>query len=364
MSVNVIKQRQRRHRQFQRQKGFTLIEITVALIIMSIVAIQIGDQVYREYLETLADEQAAYMAQYNHAVRSYVSDQGLLTVPGNYTGVSWLQSAGCPGGTAAKDYFPCAMPSTLQLGLTYSTSITVGADVIATTTFGAVSIDGSPDGSLAGRITRKANGHRIQGAQPEDATFTSFSYDPLTAIVTSLVSNAPSADAWLRTDGSNSMNAALDMNNNSIQNVLDMTFGDGQTQITNPAPGTLRIENGVAGGATLEVDGDIRNTAGQSIAGSVQEAYIMPGNGNAAGNYAVHRVVPKPTCPAGMNPQIFVGTSITFAHDTGKPIIGVLPWAESISASEWRVYLRVRNTDDWYYPSAEYGQMLVLTKCT
>lgn len=73
--------------------------------------------------------------------------------------------------------------------------------------------------------------------------------------------------------------------------------------------------------------------------------------------------IPKPTCPSGKTPQIFVAPAIFSENATANPIAAVQASATDLGGS-WQVSIRVLTQDGWTNPDATHGQMIVLTKCT
>lgn len=75
-------------------------------------------------------------------------------------------------------------------------------------------------------------------------------------------------------------------------------------------------------------------------------------------------MVAKPACPAGASPEIVVAQSLASDNGTGSTLSALQGGATSISASQWRVTLRVRTENGWVTPTATYGRVAVFTKCS
>lgn len=83
-----------------------------------------------------------------------------------------------------------------------------------------------------------------------------------------------------------------------------------------------------------------------------------------AGVHAAGDLVAKPTCPAGASPEIVVTPAVISDNGTGSTLSAIQAGANSISATHWRVSLRVRTETGWVTPSATYGRAAVFTKCS
>lgn len=77
--------------------------------------------------------------------------------------------------------------------------------------------------------------------------------------------------------------------------------------------------------------------------------------------------ISKPLCaPAtGTTPQIFVAPAIASSGAESPGMASIQAWATSVSDTEWQVHLRVLNTssDAWIYPDSMYGRVMVFTTC-
>lgn len=78
--------------------------------------------------------------------------------------------------------------------------------------------------------------------------------------------------------------------------------------------------------------------------------------------------VTKPSCAPGTGtiPQIYVAPAIVSSGAQSPSIASIQAWATSVSDTEWQVHLRVLNTssaDAWIYPDSSYGRVMVFTTC-
>lgn len=211
----------------RRQRGFTLMELMLVLGLMAVVAVQQIQDKVRETQQMRAKQLGIELYQYNNAVRGWLSERpiawtGTVTVRGLRT------AARCgAGNTGAKDFLPCTFPTSTTLGnMPFSTTVTLaGTTHTATTTFIPLLVQGVPRPDLSGLAVLTASGGAMMNLTPAfAATDGRFASDPSTAVITITAGNNPTADAWLRTDGSNQM-----QNNITFNPVIPWT----QRQIVN-----------------------------------------------------------------------------------------------------------------------------------
>lgn len=207
-----------------RQKGFTLIEM---ILVIGLMAVATMISFYEKKLnmeQTQARITGVHLYEYNNAVRAWISQNvGAASGP-KPTGTAWLRSTTC-GGTSAVGYLPCNFPemdaaTPMRFGqLQINSSVsTAGATPNQTTTVtstttpfrvatGSVTALRTDLAGLAG-VVAAAGG--VNSLSPMLAsTDGSVSSDPATGIITMQASNNGASDAWLRTDGSNTMNGNI-----------------------------------------------------------------------------------------------------------------------------------------------------------
>lgn len=83
-----------------------------------------------------------------------------------------------------------------------------------------------------------------------------------------------------------------------------------------------------------------------------------------AGIHQHNDAVDKPACPGGLSPQIFTSPAAFSDSGTGETISAVQATAVNLSATQWRVRLRVRTESGWTSPTGTYGKVMVMTKCS
>ncbi|MHD0644189.1 prepilin-type N-terminal cleavage/methylation domain-containing protein [Pseudomonas aeruginosa] len=295
----------------QRSKGFTLIEVAIAVALVSFGTII----AFQEKLSRLEQAQAAesgnWLLAYNNAAREWVS-ANIGASSGTRTGSAWLKPTTCPGGLSAVAYLPCNFPDGTAANpipggdLTLSTSITTtGAapDYITTATtttspyqVGAGKIRSDLSGLAAlvassGSQTSDPKAGGIDGAIKSQVS---------TGIITMVASNNGSTDPWLRTDGSNTMNNVLRFNPSKVNTMREI---QGVSRISNLAAisMTLGTSGGAAAGYSLVVDANkqtlgsllLQNNSNLSYAMDVAKGNIVAAAGDiqAAGDVIANQGV-------------------------------------------------------------------------
>jgi len=247
-----------------RERGFFLIELMVAMAVMGIVAVWVMQDAVRSSEETQAKRLGSYLAQYTNATRAYLADNapaiaGFATAL-TQSGATWLKSTACTpagSGTAAKPYLPCDYPATLPFGVTLTATLQAGVGGSAEIISGgsAITVDGATREDLAGVAFMAAQGESLTGPSVMNASIaTSYAQGTggTAGQLFATASNTPSTDVWLRVDGSNAMAGNLDMGTNSLTNVNAV----GATGNITTTGGDLVAAAGGTGGNIL-ADGDI-----------------------------------------------------------------------------------------------------------
>lgn len=386
----------------QAQRGFTFIELIVVLVILAALSIAAMQLALRNQDIVLARGTGNQVAQFVNGLRSYLSNNPTVA-SGTYNGITWLQDTSC-GGTASDFYLPCVMPPAPGLGLVYTTQIVNGGpnNITATVTLGPVTVNGVARGDLSGVIATTANGANLIWHSPAaSATYYSFSSDPTTAIVTAIASTNTSADAHLRTDGSNTMNADITFNpaapNRNINNAQtvsgerhissieaqapiyrdsddpanyyvdpttssrlgDLELAGGNLNLTDPAGTLVSSSNAIsmqtsggselflnpaAGGGDVVVGGSggTGHIRAEDVYLTSRNAFVsdlLPKYSHQATYYVSHgSIVPKPACNAGGVPKILINPSLSQQRRDITGAYTTSYWgAANISATQWQV---------------------------
>ncbi len=308
------------------QGGYMLLGALLALVVFaSIMAVGI-QWANRHMLEQQAAADGAALGQFAVGLRGFAAaaqaNPGII--PGSArVGVNWLKPPSC-GGLAtnpAEGYVPCSFTGG-RYGANYRTTFTyTGAtgQLEARTTYdiSAAGYDRPSAGRVASLVVRAAlsqqsnpnNGvffmayanapsNLAAAPTPSDPVF----YNPGTneGRVTAVVTNAPSNDIFLRTDGTNRMLANLNMGGHSIGNARDARF-QGRVQIDQG----MTVTNGTADFRQGVVTTDVSLTSIQRAASQgIYDAEVKHG--------AASYTIAKPNCAqAGNRPAIYAAIQST-----------------------------------------------------
>jgi hypothetical protein len=197
------------------------------ILVIGLMAVATMISFYEKKLDmeqTQARTTGVKLFEYNNAVRAWIS-QNVGVTPAPQSGTAWLKPTSCPGGTSAIAYLPCDFPDMspalpLRFGQlsVQSTFVTTGAvpnqvTTVTTTTPPFMVLTGSSSSlrtDLAGLAGVVAAAGGVNSMSPMLAsTDGSVSANPSTGVITLQASNNGAADAWLRTDGSNTMNGNI-----------------------------------------------------------------------------------------------------------------------------------------------------------
>lgn len=249
----------------QPQRGFTLVGTLLALsIVASLLPFYFQLQSSRQ-ARADALEIGTQLAQYNAGVRAFMSDKGaqmLASVgctPGalcRKTGTGWLKNrTNCPTATGALtlSYLPCtfmnALPSATPIttylfrradGTNYAVTqipAPLGPDALQRPDLASVAVQAANTTVAGLGVVTVAGG--APAVQPIAGAFYQYYWFPATGgtwttytaneaprpapnSIVAEANSAPSLDAWLRTDGSNSMQADLQMNGHNVLGVSNL----------------------------------------------------------------------------------------------------------------------------------------------
>ncbi|MHD0644188.1 type II secretion system protein [Pseudomonas aeruginosa] len=283
------------------QQGQTLIELLFATAIVGFLMVLAAQTREADREQDRARVSGGQLYQINNAIREWVSDNN--GAPSSVqTGTAWLKSTSCPGGTGTVSYLPCSFPDATttkplpngRLAIT-STITTTG---IAPNTTTKVTTTTTPYTMGNGTVRSDLSGLAavIAAAGPKTGVSTvgsdaSYNSNYMSGIITLTAGNSGSTDAWIRTDGSNTMNATLKFNtalaatSREINNV---------SRIQNFAANTLTLGNpgGAGAGYSVIVDANenlygtmtVANANNAARAINLQRGNILLSNGNINAN--------------------------------------------------------------------------------
>lgn len=318
----------------RRQRGETLIGLLLATGIAA-AALGVAIEMQQRAQERLdAQHGGVLLAQTADGLRRLIS-----AVPGNpallpaaaQSGVNWLKAPAC-GGLAAnppQGFVPCSFGDNFWTPAFNTTFTNVAGRVEARLTFVVPTIYSRPRaGVLADIIAEHANANMttsvvnapapgvitpgfvtvMSHVRPADNNLSNRLLiranvaDPDFARLVVSVSNDPSTDAFLRTDGTNRMNAALNLNNNNLVNgnnlqavsaTLSGMMQSGSANITGnmtaatATANTLTLNAGATGGAVLgagcPTNGQVASTATGMLLACQSNTWMSAGVERTAG---------------------------------------------------------------------------------
>jgi type II secretory pathway pseudopilin PulG len=246
-----------------KQAGYSLIEFMLVVGLMATAAMLGFSEKRLEMEQTQARATGNQLFQYQNAVRAWVSQNvGAADVlePTPHLGTDWLKHTDCVGPAGSPiAYLPCDFEiateaDPIRFGeLSMRTQIVSVTDpttsrviTTATTELSPFTVGAKLRADLAGLAALTAAAGQVEGADSPYMVTTSgrVKSDPNNGVITLTSSNDASDDAWLRTDGSNTMNEDLRFND---------TLPEDQRQIQNvsrlQALATETLFIGAAGGA-------------------------------------------------------------------------------------------------------------------
>jgi prepilin-type N-terminal cleavage/methylation domain-containing protein len=373
------------------QRGFTLIELSIvtALLLFMIVA---GSKMLTAWInDTNARATGVRVAQYNSAVASFINAAGAAVPYGNYTGIGWLQNAAtCAGATGPDDFLPCGFDPWLPMNLQYNTTIApngVGR-VQAITNLGTPNMGGGPMMAFGATLIRAAQAYvGISQLRAQNLVgITSYTVDLATNTLIAQVDTSVNVDPWLRIDGSNSMQANLNVGGNDVVNARDLNASrdvnatsnvraaNGRAELWNSGPegavltlrgangqqvhvqninGTFRLLNNPWNAELMRVDQSANLTAGRDVSangnnwgGDVRVGNTwVPGVGvmSLSGAMQGAQVLDNPgwfqkpaNCPPGTTPKIFAAAVQINNNGLAEPI-GALQTRAVDYGSQWRL---------------------------
>lgn len=346
----------------QRQGGFfTLISMLLVVVIIGLLLPYINGWLTENRLRTKADASGALLAQYTGALRAFLSARGDTALADigcaagalcAQAGTDWLKNSancGAATGTLTAAYLPCNFPNRI-----YGRDLTTHLFVRDGANHAVVRMDGwvdrndaaRPDLSSRSAITANAGTvgagvQTVSGGGPDYAALNPLAgafysyyvyetgnpwvYDtgieapqPTDNQIIAESNSAPSLDAWLRTDGSNQMNADLNMGGNDIINIDNIQV------------------------STLQATGDIE--ANDFIITSMGRLRASSLWSNSIVVTASNQDVAQPTCPSGSTPDGDFSVRKVVYYPNGSP--GV-PGSQIGDISGQAAYLVVSGPGAW-----------------
>ncbi|MBI6882753.1 shufflon system plasmid conjugative transfer pilus tip adhesin PilV [Pseudomonas putida] len=285
---------------FSKQKGYTLVELILVTGLMSSIALLSFIEKSRDFEISQARITGSQLFQYNNASRAWLSNN--VGAPNQiHKGSAWLKHTSCDGGLSSISYLPCEFPvGTVATPIKFG-NLALESEVVSSgtgqnqvtsvsTTTTPFKIGADLRSDLAGVATIVAAAGGLSSSTPVMmASDGRYGSDPSTGIITMLASNNASNDAWLRTDGSNTMKANLrfeeskgvDMrqiqNVSRIQNIANQIL-----YIGNPGGAMASLTQRVVVDADEEIKGKliVDNEAGSAAGIDITRGDLEVRNGN------------------------------------------------------------------------------------
>jgi len=318
----------------RRAGGFTAVELLGVLLVGLIILASIPAFIERYSRMMQGRALSTYVAEVNSAVARWLQDNRTLLPVGttSQSGVAWLKdAAACGAGLAsgAVNYLPCNFPAEGPFGVTVASVIDVGSPLITVTSRFSPAV--VLDGQIAQPLINRAVAEARANANTRVSVSQSYNVDGATSEIVAVADTQNPGDPWLRLDGTTAMAGDLDVGGNNIINVNDIT-----------TTGDVIMENGTV------------NSVNEELSDAVYEVLVVSDGGS----------VPKPTCPAGKVPQIFLSPFQFAGSSSAEPIGAVQAWATS-GASSWTANLRILHPVPigWVRPPASLGRMTAIVKC-
>jgi hypothetical protein len=294
------------------QRGFALLASVVGVALFTYMLF-IGAQAFAVWFEHQdAQVKGVLVAQYNSAVASWINAAGAAVPTGNYNGIGWLQNAAtCAGATGAADFLPCGFDGNLSFGLQFNTQVDTNATdpavppgrVRAVTNLGTPRVAGAaanpPLMAYGGALLRAAQAYvgisQLRAQNLVGLTSYRLLPDPAGGPNDQLIAQVDTSvnvDPWLRVDGSNSMQANLNVGGNDVVNSRDVNASRDISAGRNASATSQVFSAG-----DIVSGGDI--TAGRDMAAT--RHVIANQDVSAGGNVTGQEVIANGSVSAGMD---------------------------------------------------------------
>jgi hypothetical protein len=414
--------------------GFSKKQDGFALVLSAVLALTVSTALMTLYIDgerKVANKQKAIEAgvelrSFSYGVMRLISESGNTITPGVFVGTSWLKASDCSisgsaFGTASEAFLPCSFPDKNRYRDDYTTEITVSGDnVDATISIPWPEVLGVQSAIAAASLRTIAASDSSQiggmGVTVTPAvlgwlTFKDVSETQVTKTIEATASNNSALDVWLRTDGSNSMNANLDMNSNSIDDIRDLEATGqatvGSLSVSGGSFDSIFTQGGVFVTGDIISEGEMRSfddltigNGGDSSINFLQssnssqnvsiraegrgDVVITNGNGDAqliADRFYIKGVnrfasqgvynmtivgqggdVDIIACPASTVPQVFTAVS-GLSQRTAAPIYSY-DVVTTTDGSKWTFTVEVISSTGRVPPSSIQANILVAVKCS
>lgn len=386
---------------YTRQSGFTLIELAVVSVGMTLIALAVMNPALHQYREKKAEVAAVRMATFAQAAQAFRIDRG-----------AWPDEAN-----------NCANPNTPMRTQGYIGTLNLTSPYNTLFTFSCTA------GSNVFRVTVDTNSadwaQYIAGIIPAAEYTNGQDTVRLAASITAPVfENVLHRVAVGGRPELNRMQTHLDMNGNNINSVNQITAATGaittlnsstinnsgtvttnalrwanQAELSNNQGGSIELggRDGVAGTGTPFIDFHngamgvqdfnvrIINSANGILELIANNRVQVTGNLNASGTITAAQdvvvgssrltkavqdlrvvengnAIPKPVCPTGMVPGVVFAAETMAEGPTPNAYYGFSAWATD-AGSQWTANVRVFNANGAVTPMPSYGRVAAFTFC-
>lgn len=378
-----------------RQRGFTLMELMIVLIVTSIGLTYTFEYEARKANTDEATALGNQLSEYVSAVDAYLEKAGPGVSNGNYNGSGWLKAQADCGNNAAytgsSTFIGCTFPDTFFFHLTPQVAITnSGSIVTANITLGPIKLGNKLDLRLSSVAINRASTNNT--TVPLFTNQYSFNKATGTMLVQVQGSQVGASTPWLLRDGSLPMTGNLNMGGNNIDNTgavnantvngttlnsttLNSTNINGSNEALSQSltvgnnalidnsgniftNGSVVAQQNVAGKAVVATGMTLLNGTHPRMAEGVYDKQVFTPNSfwGGANSFAVT----KPTCPSPLAPKVYTAIQ-SISSQNGTGIAGYRLQVYNNGGS-WEVQPWVNELSYGWKPTP-YAQILVTTKC-
>ncbi|MHD0644190.1 type IV pilus modification PilV family protein [Pseudomonas aeruginosa] len=274
-----------------RQSGFTLIELILSVGLAAFATMLAFQSETLDLDQAKARITGNQLTQYNNAVAAWAANN-YGAASATYTGTAWLKSTTCPGGLSPIAYLPCTFPAADaanplpggQLNLVAAITSTGSAPnqltTITTTSSPYIIRVGQVRADLAGLAGFVAQAAPINNSPAVSSTNRRVVTNISSGVITLITTVNGQNNAWLRTDGGNTMNANIKYNNTSGATMRELQ-NVSRVQALAAEALTLGNPGGAASGYSVVVDANeiiLGNLAVQNAGNAATSVTLTKGS--------------------------------------------------------------------------------------
>jgi prepilin-type N-terminal cleavage/methylation domain-containing protein len=356
----------------KRQKGFSLIELSIVVFIVSFMFFEAQKELVQEIRQKEYEQTGKQVTAYTQAVAAYMSANTVALrdpafVGENHVGLGWLQDASC-GGTSPTAYLSCGIT---QIGNGLSPTVTINPGPpypSAQINFGNAQTDAGANDPLGAS--------RILAEVRNQADVMNVGYivtQPLVAPSAAVRVNVDltQAEVFVRADGSTPVTIVNELQANDTITVTTDNWG----VIAGDAAGNLNATPASNVGSISVNDVYIRSIGGwaSDIYNLALENYTSANEARLMAEEAIRYetlvsngdTITKPTCPAGMTPQAFISLATGISQLVDARSLTAFETRAVDNGATWTVVLRLLTSDgDWHNIDSTLGYATARVKCS